>query len=83
MNRLTQEVIVPLEVAHDEPESGIMGDLLVLTKARLSLLVIVTTFVGFCMGTRGAIGWLLLISVTSARRSPRRCCGPQSVHGEP
>ena len=64
MNRVTQEVVVPLEVAHDEPESRLMGDLMVLTKARLSLLVIVTTFVGFCMGTRGKLEWLPLISVT-------------------
>jgi protoheme IX farnesyltransferase len=64
MNRVTQEVVVPLEVAHDEPESRLIGDLMVLTKARLSLLVIVTTFVGFCMGTRGKLEWLPLISVT-------------------
>ena len=64
MNRVTQEVAVPIEVAHDEPESRLLGDLMVLTKARLSLLVIVTTFVGFCMGTRGALEWLPLISVT-------------------
>jgi protoheme IX farnesyltransferase len=42
----------------------LFGDLLLLTKARLSFLVIVTTFVGFCMGTRGALEWLPLLGVT-------------------
>lgn len=32
-----------------------------LTKARLSLLVLMTTFVGFCLGTNGPLDWLLLV----------------------
>ena len=37
-----------------------MSDLMVLTKARLSLLVIITTFVGFCMASGPHLDWLLL-----------------------
>ena len=64
MNRITQEVAVPLEVPREEAESGLMGDLMVLTKARLSLLVIVTTFVGYCMGATGPLDWLKLLGAT-------------------
>lgn len=41
-----------------------MGDLMILAKARLSLLVIVTTFVGFCLASSGAIDWLHLFNAT-------------------
>ena len=64
MNRFTPEAVAPLEVEPVESEAGLMQDLMTLTKARLSLLVIVTTFVGFCMATRGPIDWLPLISAT-------------------
>ena len=37
------------------------SDLLTLMKARLSLLVIVTTFVGFCLGSSGQPDWILLL----------------------
>jgi protoheme IX farnesyltransferase len=46
---------------HANAEPGILGDLLDLTKARLNLLVLITTFVGYWMGTRGAIDWLRLL----------------------
>ncbi len=36
------------------------GDLMALTKARLSALVVVTTFAGYWLGARGAIDWWLL-----------------------
>ena len=48
------EVALHLEDDDEQlAEPGLLSDLFTLTKARLSLLVIVTTFVGFCMGTRG------------------------------
>ena len=42
-------------------EPGILADLMDLTKARLNMLVLITTFVGFWMGAPGAIDWLRLI----------------------
>ena len=42
-------------------EPGILADLMDLTKARLNMLVLITTFVGFWMGAPGAIEWLRLI----------------------
>ncbi|MEZ0275875.1 MAG: heme o synthase [Roseimicrobium sp.] len=43
------------------PPQGAMKDLMALTKLRLSLLVIVTTFVGFWLNSKGSINWWLLI----------------------
>jgi len=60
VNRTTSEIAIPLEVAREEAEPGIIGDLCMLTKARLSLLVIVTTFVGFCAASGTRFDWLLL-----------------------
>lgn len=62
MSRINQEAVVPLEVEPAEAGSGMMGDLMTLTKARLSLLVIVTTFVGYCMATRGDRDWVQLLN---------------------
>jgi protoheme IX farnesyltransferase len=42
-------------------EPGILADLLDLTKARLNLLVLITTFVGYWMGSPGTVDWLRLI----------------------
>ena len=42
-------------------EPGILADLMDLTKARLNMLVLVTTFVGYWMGAQGPIDWLRLI----------------------
>jgi heme o synthase len=42
-------------------EPGILADLMDLTKARLNLLVLITTFVGYWMGAHGEIQWLRLI----------------------
>lgn len=39
------------------------GDLMMLTKARLSALVLVTTGVGFGFGSRGGVDWFLLFRV--------------------
>jgi heme o synthase len=48
-------------VPHASAEPGILADLLDLTKARLNLLVLITTFVGYWMGARGHVDWLQLI----------------------
>ena len=61
MNRATHEVLAPIEVASDVPEIGVASDLLTLTKARLSLLVVITTFVGFCMASGPRLEWLVLL----------------------
>lgn len=48
-------------VPHANAEPGILADLLDLTKARLNLLVLITTFVGYWMGSPGAIDWVRLV----------------------
>ena len=60
MNRSTPEIALPLEVPRESAEPGFLSDLLVLTKARLSLLVIITTFVGFCAASGARLDWVLL-----------------------
>jgi protoheme IX farnesyltransferase len=55
---------LPTETALAEAEievPGFVSDLLLLTKARLSLLVLITTLVGFCMASNGPVDWLLLL----------------------
>jgi protoheme IX farnesyltransferase len=47
-------------IPHASAEPGILADLLDLTKARLNLLVLITTFVGYWMGSSGAMDWLRL-----------------------
>jgi protoheme IX farnesyltransferase len=42
-------------------EQRIVSDLLTLTKARLSFLVVITTFVGFCMASGPQLDWLRLV----------------------
>jgi len=64
MNRMTHEALAALEVPREEPVAGLMSDLMELTKARLSLLVVVTTFVGYCMAESGAIDWVRLLHAT-------------------
>ena len=59
MSRATPEAAA-LEVAPDLAEPGLLTDLMTLTKARLSLLVIITTFVGFCMASGAQLDWLQL-----------------------
>jgi protoheme IX farnesyltransferase len=59
VSRATPQIAIPLEVA-ESAEPGFASDLMVLTKARLSLLVIVTTFVGFCAASEARLDWLLL-----------------------
>lgn len=60
MNRSTPEITLPLEVPREDAGPGLVSDLFVLTKARLSLLVIITTFVGFCAASGARLDWLLL-----------------------
>lgn len=66
MSRLREEAAVVDELPVP-PEivagPGWMADLMMLTKARLSALVLVTTSVGFCMGSTGAFDWFLLFRV--------------------
>lgn len=50
-----------MELPPVEQEQGLVGDLIALTKARLSLLVVVTTFVGFCMAAGPQLDWLRLV----------------------
>lgn len=45
----------------EKSRSGIVGDLLELVKARLTLLVLLTTAVGFYLGAEGPINWTLLV----------------------
>lgn len=61
MNRITDELVGPLGRVPDLPEIGLANDLMTLTKARLSFLVVITTFVGFCMGSGAEINWFLLL----------------------
>ncbi len=59
MSRATPDAAV-LAAAPDLAEPGLLTDLMTLTKARLSLLVIITTFVGFCMASGAHLDWLQL-----------------------
>jgi len=61
MNRVTSEMADAMELPATQIEPGLMSDIFVLTKARLSLLVIITTFVGFCMASGATLDWLLLL----------------------
>jgi protoheme IX farnesyltransferase len=61
MNRPAHDAAVALEMPREDAEQGIVSDILALTKARLSLLVVITTFVGFCMASGPRLDWLLLI----------------------
>ncbi len=63
MSRATDDILALDDLA-ETPEIGLVSDLLTLTKARLSLLVIITTFIGFCMASGPQLDWLRLISAT-------------------
>src|SRR5438105_2561932 len=56
-------VEIAVELAEVPGASNWLSDLMMLTKARLSTLVLVTTSVGFCMGVGGAFDWFLLFRV--------------------
>jgi protoheme IX farnesyltransferase len=53
---------IAMDVPREEAGPGLMSDLFVLTKARLNLMVIITTFVGFCAASGSSLNWLLLIN---------------------
>lgn len=61
MSRVAQEAVVELDAVTDLAEPGLLTDLMTLTKARLSLLVIITTFVGFCMASGASLDWMQLL----------------------
>lgn len=50
-----------MELPPVEQEQHLVSDIVQLTKARLSLLVVITTFVGFCLGSSKGLDWLRLI----------------------
>ena len=45
----------------EKSRSGLVGDLMELVKARLTLLVLLTTAVGFYVGAEGPVNWTLLV----------------------
>ena len=47
-------------VPQEGPKMGLGDDVLVLVKARLSLLVLITTLVGFLLGWKGPFDWVVL-----------------------
>lgn len=61
---MKSEAALSAEREPDLAEPGLMTDLMMLTKARLSLLVIITTFVGFCLASTGPFDWIKLINAT-------------------
>ncbi|MEA3188845.1 MAG: heme o synthase, partial [Chthoniobacter sp.] len=66
MNRSLEETAITADALPEVPVvavPGLMNDLVTLTKARLSTLVLVTTLVGFCMGSTGPFDWFLLFRV--------------------
>lgn len=57
------EATLPIEDERDLAEPGLLNDLFTLTKARLSLLVIITTCVGFLLASR-TLDWMRLLHAT-------------------
>ncbi len=63
MSRLSPEIAaLALEMPRVETEQGLFSDLATLLKARLSLLVVITTFVGFCMASSQQLDWLRMFN---------------------
>ncbi|MEQ1860598.1 MAG: heme o synthase [Chthoniobacteraceae bacterium] len=48
----------------DLAEPGLLSDIFTLTKARLSLLVIITTLVGYCLASASPLNWMGLLNAT-------------------
>jgi protoheme IX farnesyltransferase len=65
MNRFANEtaVALPVPVAAMEDAPGLFADLMILMKARLTLLVLVTSLVGFCVASGERLDWVLLFHV--------------------
>ncbi|HZR78555.1 MAG TPA: heme o synthase [Chthoniobacterales bacterium] len=51
----------PAQAESEHVRSGFTGDLMELVKARLTLLVLLTTAVGFYLGAQGAVDWRALL----------------------
>jgi len=63
-NRISTEILapsIPVHLGREEASPGFLGDLMILVKARLTLLVLITTFVGFCMASGGKPDLLQLL----------------------
>ncbi|MFZ4597732.1 MAG: heme o synthase [Terrimicrobiaceae bacterium] len=50
----------PAAAIDSAPTESLLSDVMTLVKARLSLLVLITTLVGFLIGWRGPMDWILL-----------------------
>ncbi len=61
MTRSTSETL-SLEIPSEEAEPGLVGDLVMLTKARLSMFVVITAFVGYCMAADRQFDWLRMMN---------------------
>lgn len=59
MNRVSAELAMPVGIEAAASHSP-MSDFLVLTKARLTMMVLVTTFVGVLWGGGASLGWMLV-----------------------
>ena len=64
MNQSSHEILTPAitAVREESPAQGLVSDLVMLTKARLTMLVLITTFVGFCMASGGHLDWFALFN---------------------
>jgi protoheme IX farnesyltransferase len=63
MNQSSQEILSPaIEAISVESGSShsLVSDIAMLTKVRLTMLVLITTFVGFCMASGDRLNWILL-----------------------
>lgn len=63
MNQIHTEMIaspVQVQIGREESCPGLFGDLMMLVKARLTLLVLITTFVGFCMASGNSLDLMRL-----------------------
>jgi heme o synthase len=61
MSSLSEQTHLPgLHPAPKVPASSLVSDILVLVKARLTSMVLVTALIGFLFGWRGPLDWLLL-----------------------
>jgi len=60
----SHDILTPphITIRDDSPAQSIVGDLMMLTKARLTMLVLITTFVGFCFASGDRLNWLLLLN---------------------
>ncbi len=60
-NGMKTATVGPDSNAVEKPRAGFVGDLMELVKARLTLLVLVTTAVGFYLGAEGPTNWTRLV----------------------